>query len=183
MSRSENLFQSVISYWARTSVLSRLGLGAVVMICFGLSGLTPDYIFGFEVVWPLMGLVAAAGWGRSGLAFGPLLLLVVFGFAQDISQAPWGSHGLANLLTFGFSALVFQTFDADRNPLLKLGLPMLCLTSGVLILWLTASMASGQLARLTSLLAPYLSSLLCLYLMLPLFSLGERHGLRSGVRG
>ena len=168
--------------WGRMRPRWRLLIGALFIALIGMGGLTPKYIFGAEIVWPYMGLIAAIGWGRSGLALGPMVFLLLFGFADDVSQAPWGSHGFANLLTYGLSALVFQTFDVERNPVLNLSLPLACLLVGVVLIWLMASVSLGQPARAAPLISAYFATVLVQIATAPLFDLGVRRALQGGRR-
>ena len=77
--------------WEAARPRLRLLVGALVVLVIGMVGLTPKSFFGVPLAWPYVGLIAAVGWGRSGIAFGPMVLLVLFGFAQDASQAPWAA--------------------------------------------------------------------------------------------
>ena len=183
MRAARELFGSLAQSWARTAAPWRLVFGCGLIILIGLAGLTPKLFFGVEIAWPLLGLIAATGWGRSGMALAPLMLLIVLGFAHDVSQAPWGSYGLANLLTFGFAAFVFQTFEIDRNPALNLSMPFICITFGGLLLWVIASVSIGHPARITPLIAAFFTTVLTQIVLAPIFDLGTRHGLKSGARG
>ncbi|MEL7540542.1 MAG: hypothetical protein AAGJ51_06530 [Pseudomonadota bacterium] len=160
--------------WENARPRSRLVIGALVVALIGLVGLTPKSFFGVPLAWPYVGLIAAVGWGRSGLGFGPMVFLLLFGFAQDASQAPWGSHGLACLLTYGFSAMVTQMADTERTPLLSFALPVVTLFFGIALVWLTASISSGHLVRITPMLTAYFATLVVHMLISPLFDLGAR---------
>lgn len=160
--------------WEHARPRSRLVIGALVVALIGLVGLTPKSFFGVPLAWPYVGLIAAVGWGRSGLGFGPMVFLLLFGFAQDASQAPWGSHGLANLLTYGFSAMVTQMADTERTPLLSFALPVVTLFFGIALVWLTASISSGHLVRITPMLTAYFATLVVHMLISPLFDLRAR---------
>lgn len=167
--------------WEGARPRTRLLIGALVVSLIGLAGLTPKSIMGVPLVWPYIGLIAAVGWGRSGFGFGPMMFLILFGFAQDASQAPWGSHGLANLLTYGLSALVTQTFDTERTPMMGFVLPVLTLFSGILLVWIVASISSGHLVRVLPVLTAYFATLIVHMLIAPLFDLGVRRGVNGGV--
>jgi hypothetical protein len=167
--------------WDAARPRLRLAIGALIVALVGLAGLTPKALFGVPLTWPYVSLIAAVGWGRSGLAFGPIILLVLFGFAQDASQAPWGSHGLANLLTFGLAVVVSQTFDGDRGSGAGFALPLACLFAGVALVWALASIAVGHAVRVTPMLAAYFATVIIYMLMAPLFDLGIRRGLRGGA--
>ena len=135
--------------WDGARPRTRLIFGAMFVILIGMVGLTPKSLFGLPLAWPYLGLIAAVGWGRSGIGFGPMVLLVLFGFAQDASQAPWGSHGLANLLTYGLAAMVTQMADTERSPLLSFVLPVVTLFVGITLVLLVASISSGHVVRVT----------------------------------
>lgn len=169
--------------WENARPSTRLIIGAIVVAMIGLVGLTPKTFFGVQLAWPYIGLVAAVGWGRSGLRFGPMMFLVLFGFAQDASQAPWGSHGLANLLAFGLSAQVSQMVDTERTPLLSFALPVVTLFFGITLVWLTASISSGHIVRVTPLLTAYFATLVAHMLISPLFDLRSHRRTASGAAG
>ncbi len=162
--------------WERARPRLRLFIGVLVIALVGLAGLTPKVAFGVPLTWPYISLIAAVGWGRSGLAFAPIILLIVFGFAQDASQAPWGSHGLANLLTYGLIVGASQTFDTDRTPGLGFALPLFGLFVGVALVWLIASISVGYPVRVMPLLAAYLATVIVHLMISPLFDLGIRRG-------
>jgi len=169
--------------WENARPRTRLIVGTIVVAIIGLVGLTPKTFFGVPLAWPYVGLIAAVGWGRSGLGFGPMIFLVAFGFAQDASQAPWGSHGLANLLVFGFSAQVSKMVDTERTPLLSFALPVVTLFFGIALVWLTASISSGHLVRITPMLTAYFATLVAHMLISPLFDLRAHRRMTSGVAG
>ena len=168
--------------WENAPPRTRLMVGGLIAILIGMVGLTPKSFFGVTLAWPYVGLIAAVGWGRSGLRFGPMLFLLLFGFAQDASQAPWGSHGLANLLTYGFSAMVTQMVDTERTPLLSFLLPVVALFFGITLVWIAASISSGHVVRVTPLLTAYFATLVVHMLMASLFDLNaQRAAPGSGV--
>ncbi len=169
--------------WEAARPRSRLLIGAIVVALIGMVGLTPKSIFGVPLAWPYVGLIAAAGWGRSGIGFGPMVFLILFGFAQDASQAPWGSHGLANLMIYGLSAMVHQMFDTERTPFLSFILPVVTLFSGITLVWMVASVSSGHLARVTPMLTAYFATLVVHMLIAPLFDLGVRRNAANGGNG
>ncbi|MHA7899589.1 MAG: hypothetical protein ACX94B_06955 [Henriciella sp.] len=167
--------------WENARPRSRLFIGALLVVLIGMVGLTPKTLFGVQLSWPYIALIAAVGWGRSGMAFGPMAFLLLFGFAQDASQAPWGSHGLANLLTYGLSAMVSQMADTERSPLLSFVLPVVTLFFGITLVWLVASVSSGHLVRVTPMLTAYFATLVVHMLISPLFDLGVRRGVPAGA--
>lgn len=167
--------------WDGARPRTRLIFGAMLVILIGMIGLTPKSLFGLTLAWPYLGLIAAVGWGRSGLGFAPMALLVLFGFAQDASQAPWGSHGLANLLTYGLAAMVTQMADTERSPLLSFVLPVVTLFLGISLVWLVASVSSGHVVRITPMLTAYFATLVVHMVISPLFDLGIRRGNAGGI--
>lgn len=167
--------------WDGARPRTRLIFGAMFVILIGMVGLTPKSLFGLPLAWPYLGLIAAVGWGRSGIGFGPMVLLVLFGFAQDASQAPWGSHGLANLLTYGLAAMVTQMADTERSPLLSFVLPVVTLFVGITLVWLVASISSGHVVRVTPMLTAYFATLVVHMVIAPLFDLGIRRGSTAGM--
>lgn len=138
-------------------------------------GLTPNVFFGAAVSWPYMALIAAIGWGRAGMGFSPMLILIAFGFAQDVSaSAPLGSFALINLATYGITAGLYQAFDAERSPGVNYGLPILLLFIGMVFVWLLASLSSNHVVRFMPLLASLLATLFVQMIVAPLFDLGVR---------
>lgn len=169
--------------WEGARPRTRLIIGTVLVATIGLVGLTPKSFFGVPLAWPYVGLIAAVGWGRSGLGFGPMVFLLFFGFAQDASQAPWGSHGLANLLAYGLSSKVSQMVDTERTPVLSFALPVVTLFFGITLVWLTASISSGHLVRVTPMLTAYFATLVAHMLISPLFDLRSHRWTTSGATG
>lgn len=169
--------------WEQARPRARLVIGALVVALIGMVGLTPKSFFGITLAWPYVGLIAAVGWGRSGIGFGPMVFLLLFGFAQDASQAPWGSHGLANLLTYGLSAMVAQMADTERTPLLTFLLPVVTLFVGITLVWIVASVSAGHAVRVTPMLTAYFATLVVHMLIAPLFELRARRGPAIGGAG
>jgi len=167
--------------WENARPRARLVVGVLLVALIGMVGLTPKSFFGVTLAWPYVGLIAAVGWGRSGMAFGPMVFLLIFGFAQDASQAPWGSHGLANLLTYAAAAAVTQMADTERAPMLSFVLPVVTLFLGIALIWLTASISSGHIVRVTPMLTAYFATLVVHMLLAPLFDLGVRRGAAGGT--
>jgi len=137
--------------WEGAKPRTRLVIGAVVVLLIGVVGLTPKSVFGMPLAWPYVGLIAAVGWGRSGLAFGPMVFLIFFGFAQDVSQAR-----------------------------LSFGLPVITLFLGMVLVWLAATVSSGHAVRIIPLMTAYFATLIVQMLIAPLFDLGIRRGLSGG---
>lgn len=181
MSDWREIPDSLALRWENARPRSRLGVGVCVVILIALVGMTPKSFFGLPLAWPYIALIAATGWGRSGLGFGPMVFLVLFGFAQDASQAPWGSHGLANLLTFGMSAMVAQMADTERNPILSFLMPVFTLLFGITLIWMLASVSSGHVVRVTPVLTAYFATLVAHMLISPLFDLNARGSVGNGA--
>lgn len=182
MSRQDNIFRPVLLWWVRARPRLRLLVGAAIVAVIGLAGLTPNVMFDIALSWPYAALIAAAGWGRSGLGFGPIIALILFGVAQDItSDAALGAHALVNLLAFGFSALVSQTFDSQRSQSMAYGLPILSIGLGVFLVWLLASISGGHAERVTPMLAVFLSTVFVHMIAAPIFDLGIRRSDSTGA--
>ena len=182
MSRRDTFLGPVLSWWAQSRPRMRLLVGSTVLAVIGLTGLTPNVMFDIALSWPYAALIAAAGWGRSGLGFGPMIALVLFGIAQDItSDAALGVHALVNLLTYGFSVLVSQTFDVQRSQSIAYGLPILSIGLGVSLVWLLASVSSGHAERVLPMFAVFLSTVFIHMIAAPVFDLGIRRGDSAGA--
>ena len=173
---------AISRWWQSARARLRLLIGAVVVAAVGLAGLTPQIWFGLSLTWPYAALIAAVGWGRSGLAFTPMALLMLFGFAQDVtSSAPMGCFALVNLATYGASAALNQTFDIERAAGMNFFLPVGLLVLGVVLVWLLASFAGGYVARALPLVSAFFSTLLLHTLIAPVFDLGIRRGSATGA--
>jgi len=182
MSRQASRLLSVTRWWQSARARARLAIGAIVVIVIGLGGLTPNVLFDVTLSWPYAALIAAVGWGRSGLGFGPMTLLLVFGLAQDVTaSAPIGSFALINFATFGASAALSQTFDIERSPGMNYGLPLVLLAFGMVLVWLLASFASGHVVRIVPLFSALLATVFLHMLIAPLFDLGIRRGGPAGA--
>lgn len=167
--------------WAGARPRVRLFIGAIVVAILGLAGLTPHVWFDLTLTWPYAALIAAVGWGRSGLAFTPMALLVMFGIAQDVtSSAPLGCYALVNLVTYGTSAGLSQTFDIERSAGMNFGLPIALMALGMCLVWLLASFAGGYIARIIPLISAFLATLFLHMLIAPVFDLGIRRGSHAG---
>lgn len=182
MSRKASLFSIITSWWQTARPRLRLAVGAFLLTVIGLAGLTPVVFFSMTMSWPYAALIAAAGWGRSGFGFGPMALLILFGFAQDVtSSAPLGSFALVNLATYGASVGVSQTFEIERSRGMNYGLPMLMLIFGMSLVWILASLAGGHVVRVAPLFSALLATLFLHILIAPVFDLGIRRGTTAGA--
>ncbi len=183
MSEALRLFRPVVDWWQSARARVRLVMGALLVAAIGLLGLTPNVLFDVALSWPYAALIAAIGWGRSGLGFAPMAVLVVFGFAQDVTaSAPLGCFALVNLIAYGASAGLSQTFDIERSQGMNYGLPVAILFLGMVMVWLLASFSSSHLARLVPLMSAFLATLFLHMLIAPVFDLGIRRGASgSGV--
>ncbi|MEO0550679.1 MAG: hypothetical protein AAFZ91_12225 [Pseudomonadota bacterium] len=179
MSGSLSPVSVVLRWWANARPRLRLVVGSILIGLIGLMGLTPNVFFGAALSWPYMALIAAIGWGRAGLGFSPMLVLIAFGFAQDVTaSAPLGSFALVNLATYGITAALYQAFDAERSPGVNYGLPLALLFIGMSFVWLLASLSSNHAVRFSPLLASLLATVFVQMIVAPLFDLGVRA--RSG---
>lgn len=176
MVRLRQIADLITQNWARAGLRLRLLIGALLVAAIGLAGLTPNSVFSLNVSWPYAAFIAAAGWGRSGLAFAPMLVLLAFGFVQDETTfAPLGMFGLLNIIILGFSAWLHQTFDTERSPILSYGLPILVIVSGFIMLWIFASIVSSHPVRIVPILGALLSTICVHMIAAPVFDLGLRH--------
>ncbi|MBR9833754.1 MAG: hypothetical protein GYB42_00855 [Alphaproteobacteria bacterium] len=182
MSRAQPRLTSLARWWQSARARTRLAIGAAIVIAIGLAGLTPNVFFDLTLSWPYAALIAAVGWGRSGLGFAPMILLALFGFAQDVTtSAPIGSFALVNFLTFGAASGLSQTFDIERSPGMNYGLPLALIGVGMVLVWLLASFASGHIVRVIPLISVYLATIFLHMLIGPLFDLGIRRGDPGGA--
>ena len=170
------------SVWHEAGPTSRLIAGTLIVIAVGVIGLTPKTLFDTELVWPYAALVAAVGWGRSGLAFRPMALLVLLGIAQDVSAyAPLGCFGFINLSAFGLSAFVHRTFDRERSPVITTVAPVLIYAAAFALVWLFASFNSNHLVQTAPLINAYVVTYILHIAAAPAFDLGRRVGPLAGT--
>ncbi|MEM1086677.1 MAG: hypothetical protein AAGH90_03040 [Pseudomonadota bacterium] len=174
--------ESLSAFWRSSGSDLRLIIGAAVVVVIGVAGLTPTY-FGIALSWPFAAFVAATAWGSGGVAMRPMMLLILFGFAQDISMifAPIGVFALLNLIVFGLSAGLHQLFDTDRSAGAALIIPLACLFSGFLLLWVIASLTNGSVVRLLPILLSLISTVALYVLIAPIFDLGRRPDQRGAL--
>lgn len=173
--RGSPFFSSLVRLWREAGPTSRLVVGTLIVIIIGVVGLTPKTLFGTELVWPYAALVAAIGWGRSGVAFRPMALLVFLGIAQDVSAyAPLGCFGFINLAVFGLSATVSRAFDRERAPIISTVAPVVLYAFAFSLVWLLASFASGHAVQISPLITTFAVTYLLHMLIAPVFDLGRR---------
>ncbi|MAN74597.1 MAG: hypothetical protein CME84_10980 [Henriciella sp.] len=167
--------------WAETGPTSRFLIGTLIVAAIGLVGLTPKTLFNTELVWPYATFVAAVGWGRSGLGLRPMAVLILFGFAQDVSAyAPLGCFGFINLATFGASSAIARAFDRDRNPLISTIAPVVLYAVAFLLVWLFASFSGNHLVQLAPLVNVFVVTYILHILIAPVFDLGRMVGPLTG---
>lgn len=178
---SDSRFAGLGRLWREAGPTTRLTAGTLLVLAIGLIGLTPKSVFGTELTWPYAALVAAFGWGRSGLAFRPMIILVIVGFAQDVSAyAPLGCFGFINLTTFGLSALVHRTFDRERSPVITTLSPILIYAIGFAQVWLFASFNSNHIVQIAPIMQTFVVTYILHIVIAPVFDLGRRAGPLSG---
>lgn len=162
-------------FWQRLGPSGRLLFGTLIAVVFWWVGLRGLNLFGTEITWPLILLCAAIGWGRVGLAIRPMVALVALGLLQDTSaSAPFGSHAIVALATYGFHAAVGGALDFDRDPILSSVRPFISLVLGFALLWFVASNAAGHAVALWPLFASGLATAVAYILLRSVFDLGER---------
>ncbi|MEQ8558796.1 MAG: hypothetical protein RIB03_10815 [Henriciella sp.] len=174
-------FAALGRIWGETGPTSRLIAGTALVLAIGLVGLTPKSIFGTELTWPYAALIAAVGWGRSGLALRPMVILMLFGVAQDVSAyAPLGCFGFINLTAFGLSALVHRSFDRERAPVITTLAPIVIYAFAFALVWLFASFNSNHIVQLTPLIQAYVVTYVLHMIVAPVFDLGRRAAVLTG---
>lgn len=167
--------------WGEAGPTSRLIAGTLLVVTIGLIGLTPKSVFGTELTWPYAALVAACGWGRSGLAFRPMAILAVAGFAQDVSAyAPLGCFAFINLTTFGLSALVHRSFDRERSPVITTLSPIVIYAVAFGLVWLFASFNGNHMVQMAPIVQTYFVTYILHVIIAPVFDLGRRAGTLTG---
>ncbi|MGB3624346.1 MAG: hypothetical protein WA989_00860 [Henriciella sp.] len=175
MARKKQRFAGIARFWGEAGPTSRLVIGTVLVVIIGLAGLNPQTLFGNELVWPYASLVAAIGWGRSGLALRPMAILVILGVAQDVSAyAPLGCFGFINLSVFGLSAGISRTFDRERAPIITIIAPVVLYSFAFSLVWLLASFASGHVVQMSPLISAFVVTYFLHMLVAPVFNLGRR---------
>ncbi len=172
------------SLWSQAGPTPRLLFGAFVIATIGLLGLTPREFFGFPVAWPYAALWGAVGWGRVGLSIRPMFLLIVFGLVQDVTfHAPLGCFVILNLLAYGASAAIADTFDVMNEPLIAILSPVLLFSAAFLLLWLMASTLEDHPVRAVPLIASLMTTGLIYAVAQKTFDLGRRPGELAGQAG
>lgn len=125
-----------------------------------------------NLAWPNAALWAAAGWGLSGLAIRPMLLLVLIGLAQDIVlRAPLGAFVVVNLAAFGTAAFLTRRQDRDGGTARGLLFGFLAILAGFAALTALAVTANEGSPRLPALIADVSVTLIGFVLVFPLFNL------------
>lgn len=169
------------SLWSRTGPTPRLLFGVFAIASIGLLGLTPKTLFGFSIAWPYAALWGAVGWGRVGLSLRPMMFLILFGFIQDVSfHAPLGCFVIINLIVYGASAAISDTFDVNSEPLIAVLSPAVLLTGAFLLLWMMASILEDHAVRVAPLFASLLTTGLGYAVGQKVFDLGRRPGELAG---
>ncbi|MEM8616957.1 MAG: hypothetical protein AAGF20_08490 [Pseudomonadota bacterium] len=175
--RVASLLRGLQERWTASRFPIRFAVGGSLVAAIGLAGLTPNVFLNLTVAWPYAALIAAVGWGRSGLGIAPILALLIFGFAQDVTaSAPLGCHGLINLLTYGAVAGLAYAFQFERSPALAFAEPLVMLAFGMALVWVMASLVSGHLEKAAPLMSSGFATIFLYMLIGPLFDLGRRRG-------
>ena len=169
------------SLWSRTGPTPRLIFGAFAIATVGLLGLTPKELFGVSIAWPHAALWGAVGWGRVGLSFRPMIILIAFGLMQDIAfHAPLGCFVIVNLITYGASAAIAGTFDVENEPIVGVVAPVLLFLGAFFFLWLLASTLQDHAVRFLPLLLAGLTTGGVYAVGHKVFDLGRKPGELSG---
>lgn len=172
------------SLWSQTGPTPRLLFGAFVIGVVGMLGLTPKEVFGVSIAWPYAALWGAVGWGRVGMSIRPMLLLIVFGLIQDVTfHAPLGCFVILNLVSYGASSLIADTFDVMNEPLIAILSPVILFCGAFLLLWLMASTLEDHPVRIVPLMASLMTTGIIYAIAQKIFNLGRLPGKISGQAG
>ncbi|MGH1421235.1 MAG: hypothetical protein ACRBEQ_05410 [Hyphomonas sp.] len=162
--------------------MARLVFGAFVIMTIGILGLTPKTMFGFSIIWPYAALWGAVGWGRVGLSLRPMLFLIAFGLAQDISlNAPLGCFVIVNLSVYGLSAAVADAFDTSNDPILGVIAPTALLLIAFVLVWALASLLQEHPVRIVPLTKTLLITGIGFAVFQKAFNLGRPPGSIMGT--
>ncbi|MCA8901709.1 MAG: hypothetical protein KDA53_10700 [Hyphomonas sp.] len=165
------------SLWSKYGPTPRLAFGALLIAIVGAFGLTRNDIFGLSFAWPHAALWGAVGWGRVGLSIRPMLVLIAFGFVQDvIFHAPFGCFEIVNLLTYAGSTAIASQFDVMSEPLIAIVSSALLFAGAFLVLWLLASTLEDHPVRIVPLIAAMMTTGVIYALGHRAFDLGRRPG-------
>ncbi|MEM6410890.1 MAG: hypothetical protein AAF683_05095 [Pseudomonadota bacterium] len=165
------------SSWQRTNPSAQLLVGVMIIAVVGLFGLTRKSVFEVELVWPYAAMWGAVGWASVGLSLRPMVILVAFGLAQDVSfNAPLGSFVLVNLATYAVSAALRETFDVESDPVRAVFAAGAAMACGTFVLWILASSTADHVVQLLPLLTVYLATLILFIPVAGLFRLGDGSG-------
>ncbi len=162
--------------WSGLGPTPRLIAGAVIIIIVGLFGMTPQSVYGLVIPWPYAALWGAVGWGRVGLSTRPMLLLVLFGFAQDFGfHTPLGCFAMVNLMIYGLSSAIADNLDV-RDPLVALVGPIMLYFVAFILIWIMASLLGNHIVPMLPLLTPLLFTGALYGLVHSAFDLGRKPG-------
>lgn len=169
--------------WSSAGPTARLLFGAFVIMTIGVLGLTPKTVFGLSIIWPYAALWGAIGWGRVGLSLRPMLLLIAFGLAQDISlNAPLGCFVIVNLSVYGLSTAVADALDTTNDPVLGVVAPTALLLIAFVLVWALASLLQEHPVRVVPLIKTLLITGVGFAVFQKVFNLGRVPGSIMGTR-
>lgn len=158
-----------------------IGFSLVALV--GLVGQTPKFLFGVQIVWPHAALWAAVGWASVGMSLRPMLLLCLFGLAQDVSfSGPLAVFWIVNLSAYGVAAWLSGILDVEKDPVQALVVAAVSMAVAFFVLWLLASATANHAVRLLPRLQEWLITLLVFLPIAPVFRLGGRPGMRLGAQ-
>ena len=156
----------------KTGRTVRIIIGTLVVIIAGMVQQSPLVMSSPELPWPNVALWAAAGWGLTGLAIRPMLLLIAFGFAQDIQvDAPVGAFIVVNLVAFGASAFLAQRMEREVSDGMGLFYALLAILAGFIAMTLLAVAVTQSSPRLLPILGDLGVTLLLFLVLFPVFNL------------
>lgn len=150
----------------------RILIGTLIVIVAGVISQSPLILESPEWPLPNVALWAAAGWGLTGLAVRPMLLLIAFGFAQDIQiGAPIGASIVVNLVAFGASAYLSSRTEREVSDTANLLYALLAIVAGFIALVLLAMTVSQSSPRLLPILGDLGVTTLLFLIFFPFFNL------------
>ena len=172
MSKGRHPWRWVMARWGEAGAPTRIVIVSILVGAVGLMGFTPNVLFGTTLSWPYVALIAAIGWGKAGFNFMSMLMLILFGFGQDIStSAPFGCFALINLLTLGGSVLFHQTLKVPSIHAVDHVQSSVLLLLAFIMIWFLASLMTGHIARIVPLFFSFLTTAFLQFLIAPIFNI------------
>jgi len=156
MTWSGLLPRAVTTTWRGTGLNGRLGTGIVALVLFTLAWDAMAGLVDLPVGWPVIGLVAAAGWARLGLSVRPMAVLMLLGFVFDgATLAPFGVFPVVFLTSYALLASAGLVMGGEMDPLTNTLLPFVGIGAGFAVLWGFASVLAAGPVELLPLLVDW----------------------------